>query len=239
LNTATEVLSSSNFPTIATGRLIMLGTIQHLEECLNDSVFSQKTLCRKIKEKLDIYWELIDSTTYISTILDPRYKFSLFDTNEMKNQAKQIIKNAAENYNATIISNSIQNEKIHSSSETSTNLLFFQKLRRKRFQEQGLEPASTSLNLIEKELNCYELTRCGENIDPLEWWKVNQIEYPVLSKLACDYLPIQATSVECERTFSIAKNTITDRRNRLDPETVQASVCLKSWIDNEFCQKNK
>ena len=33
-------------------------------------------------------------------------------------------------------------------------------------------------------------------------------------------------------------NTITDRKNRLDPETVQATICLKRWIDNQFCQKN-
>ena len=42
-----------------------------------------------------------------------------------------------------------------------------------------------------------------------------------------DYLAIQATSTESERTFSMADNTITDKR--LDPETVRASLCLKSW----------
>ena len=41
-------------------------------------------------------------------------------------------------------------------------------------------------------------------------------------------------AISCSYNF----NTITDKRNRLDPETVQATICLKSWIDNQFCQKN-
>ena len=48
-----------------------------------------------------------------------------------------------------------------------------------------------------------------------------------------DYLSIQATSVACEQAFSVAGNTITKTRNRLDPETARSILCAKSWIEND------
>ena len=57
-------------------------------------------------------------------------------------------------------------------------------------------------------------------------------KYPILSSIAKDYLIIQATSVAAEQAFSIAGNTITPTRNKLDSETAREILCLKSWIEN-------
>jgi hypothetical protein len=42
-----------------------------------------------------------------------------------------------------------------------------------------------------------------------------------------DILPIQASSVPCERVFSSSKKTITARRNALSPNLVEALQLLK------------
>jgi len=42
-----------------------------------------------------------------------------------------------------------------------------------------------------------------------------------------DILPIQASSVPCERVFSSSKETITARRNALSPQLVEAFQLLK------------
>ena len=42
-----------------------------------------------------------------------------------------------------------------------------------------------------------------------------------------DILPIQASSVPCERVFSSSKETITARRNALSPHLVEALQLLK------------
>jgi hAT family C-terminal dimerisation region len=42
-----------------------------------------------------------------------------------------------------------------------------------------------------------------------------------------DILPIQASSVPCERVFSSSKETITARRNSLAPDLVEALQLLK------------
>jgi hypothetical protein len=71
-----------------------------------------------------------------------------------------------------------------------------------------------------------------ESFDPREWWleTTQQKVYPHLSKMAIDLLSIPAMSAEVERLFSSCKITITDRRNRIGIDTVEAIECLKSWL---------
>ncbi|KAI8402270.1 hypothetical protein FOFC_17577 [Fusarium oxysporum] len=67
----------------------------------------------------------------------------------------------------------------------------------------------------------------------LAWWleETQQKTYPSLSKMAVDILSIPAMSAEPERLFSGAKITITDRRNRLGSDVIEALECLKSsWF---------
>ena len=58
-------------------------------------------------------------------------------------------------------------------------------------------------------------------------YKEHAQRWPNLYKLAIDLLPIQATSVPCERVFSASKETATGRRNRLKPNTMEAIQLLK------------
>jgi hypothetical protein len=69
--------------------------------------------------------------------------------------------------------------------------------------------------------------------DPLEWWHTKgKKEYPILYKMAVDFLSIPATSCECERVFSQAKKLITDERCRLSASTIEACETQKNWILN-------
>jgi len=48
-----------------------------------------------------------------------------------------------------------------------------------------------------------------------------------------DYLPIQATSVPCERVFSSAKDTDIAKRNRVSPFLMEALQILKHLLKKE------
>jgi hypothetical protein len=48
--------------------------------------------------------------------------------------------------------------------------------------------------------------------------------------MALDLLSIPSMSASVKRLFSRAKITITERRNLLGIEAVQAIECLKSWL---------
>jgi hypothetical protein len=57
--------------------------------------------------------------------------------------------------------------------------------------------------------------------------QINRSEFPTLFAIAMDYLPIQASSVPCERVFSPAKETDTVKRNRIHLMLMEALQMLK------------
>ena len=62
----------------------------------------------------------------------------------------------------------------------------------------------------------------------IQWWIDHSTMYPALSKMALDILSIPAMSAEVERVFSSAKLLITDNRNRLKEDIIEACEFLKS-----------
>ena len=70
----------------------------------------------------------------------------------------------------------------------------------------------------------------------LEHWQSPESLYPDLSQLAYDTCSIPAMSAECERVFSSTKLLITDRRNRLKEDIIEASEVLKSWLYQGKCE---
>lgn len=66
--------------------------------------------------------------------------------------------------------------------------------------------------------------------DPLAYWNSLYLSQPDLARFALDMLAIPLMSAECERVFSSAKHLITDPRNRLKADIIEANECLKSWF---------
>ena len=79
-----------------------------------------------------------------------------------------------------------------------------------------------------------------ESFNPVSWYKSQNGSYPILTAIAYNIYAVPAMSAEAERVFSryvsfsslltiTAKQTITDRRNRLNTDTVEIIECLNSW----------
>jgi hAT family C-terminal dimerisation region len=66
--------------------------------------------------------------------------------------------------------------------------------------------------------------------DALEFWNARYNTQPDLARFALDMLAIPMMSAECERVFSSAKRLLTDDRNRLYPDIIEANECLKHWF---------
>ena len=78
-----------------------------------------------------------------------------------------------------------------------------------------------------------ERTITVEDLDvpnPLSWWHRHKAEYPILYSMAVDLFSIPGMSAECERVFSQTKKLITEERNRLSPDTVEADQLQKHWL---------
>ena len=61
----------------------------------------------------------------------------------------------------------------------------------------------------------------------LIWWKLNQEELPLLSKLARLILAIPASSAKSERVFSVGGLIVSCRRGSLAPTKVEQLIVLK------------
>ena len=70
----------------------------------------------------------------------------------------------------------------------------------------------------------------GDVRDPLEYWHERRRRFPRLSRMALDFLTIQAMSAECERLFSAAGRMVTPLRSRLDADMIGMCQVLRSWL---------
>jgi len=70
--------------------------------------------------------------------------------------------------------------------------------------------------------------------NPLAWWVDRRHAWPVLSKLALNIFSTPAMSAEPERVFSDGSELITDKRNGLGDDTVEAEMIQKNWITSKI-----
>lgn len=144
--------------------------------------------------------------THVATFFDPRYKTIAYQNLEI-NDILEPIRN-----------------KLPATSNLPTNnntSIFVQRLSTARQQRN----ANT-----DELIRYWELADASFDMEPLSWWRAHSTEYPILSKMAQDYLSVQASSVPCEQLFSLAGNVISKKRNRLSSETARACLCLRSWM---------
>jgi len=84
---ATNILSGTKYPTIADMRFYFNEIRGHLNYCIELNNFDQYMMAASINRKLEDYWIMIDDTTTIASILDPRTKLSLFELGEPTTKA--------------------------------------------------------------------------------------------------------------------------------------------------------
>lgn len=92
------------------------------------------------------------------------------------------------------------------------------------------EAQKTPAEKAKDEIRRYRAARAaGLQENPLDWWRSNEREYPLLARVAKRYLCVPGTSVASERVFSTAGDIVTAKRS-----------CLTSGHVNEllFLQKN-
>ena len=63
--------------------------------------------------------------------------------------------------------------------------------------------------------------------NPMNWWRSNEKELPMLSQLAKQYLCIPGTSVPSERVFSTAGDILNAKRSVLRSDHVDQLIFLK------------
>jgi hypothetical protein len=69
--------------------------------------------------------------------------------------------------------------------------------------------------------------------NPLHWWRAHSVQFPNLSRLACDILSILGSAVAVERIFSGGRDLISLRRASLKPETIRLMMVSKHMLHQQ------
>ena len=67
--------------------------------------------------------------------------------------------------------------------------------------------------------------------DSFAWWNYKKLKYPILAKLAYQYLAISAISIASKRLFSNASNLLSAKRTHLDAKFFRRTLFLKRNAD--------
>ncbi|KAJ4962079.1 hypothetical protein NE237_021989 [Protea cynaroides] len=165
--------------------------------------------------------------TYMAAVLDPRIKTELIPENlNSENNLEEARNHFIRNY-ATSHFPTIPNGYTAQENEDGSGVSFAEEIARKRRR--------VSMSTTTDELTQY-LSEPPAPIptDVLNWWKVNSTRYPRLSVMARDFLAVQATSVAPDELFCCKGDEIDKQRCCLPHSSMQALLCIRSWIQNGF-----
>lgn len=185
-------------------------------------------IIKVFKEKLNYYLnEIVEKnlTIYhkISIFLFPPTnklkQFSETEIMEIKTECKLLMRDYGEYVAET------ENEVPSTSNISAKNSELLQD-----FMEEAI--FSNNNDAIEYEMRLYENTNVEfyDEFNVLKWWNSHKAEYPKLFRVSCRVLSTPASSAASERTFSYARNLITEKRSLIasNPYAVNRQMFIHS-----------
>jgi hypothetical protein len=141
------------------------------------------------------------STQKLAIILDPRFKIQGFTTMGWSAAAVGVTRARLESildeqyYRTTVPG--IQDNQVRRVPVDENLAAMFGDMGRRRTTgtQASMEASETARYLCEPPIDL--------NSDPLHWWKLNEHRFPTVARMARHYLAVCASSVPCERLFSV------------------------------------
>lgn len=203
LNVVTNVFCKENYSPVSMVRPLLAQLLdKHLKPRETDDKnvkYFKRTIIAEIKERFKLDWNKTSSVSVkqIASFLDPRYKDLKFESVPAREEIRSAVKNLMEEIYRTQGDDPAREpqesaeisdlEFLYGNSVTDANDVTVQ------FQTYVAEP------LLRYDLN------------PYEWWKSREHQYPALATLAKQYFAIPASSVSYDRCFSTAGCTVTSK----------------------------
>ncbi|XP_067281156.1 E3 SUMO-protein ligase ZBED1-like [Pseudorasbora parva] len=215
----TDALSGESYVSVSYVKPVL-----HL---MNTSVLAAKEedsdLTKSIKMKILDYMnskydnpatqELLDMTTF----MDPRFKVGYISSDKVSDISARVMSEIE----ATVS----KEQSLSNQDHQGPSDVILKKAKKSLGSFFKTSPAPSSVvpsHAVEAELNSYLVSpTIDSEMDPLTWWRLHQVNFPHLSKLARKYLCIPATSSPSERLFSTAGNVVTCQRTCLKPTKIK------------------
>ncbi|POG72301.1 hypothetical protein GLOIN_2v1170152 [Rhizophagus irregularis DAOM 181602=DAOM 197198] len=133
-----------------------------------------------IYQKISNYWPIMSESSQISSLLDPRVKFSAFEDEIEKVNAKNLVLNLTE------YSSALSPLAETTTGETGDDIVetrnFFRNLRNNTVML--VNNNTLASRTLDHEMERYLAIPLEDQVDPLLWWQVRREEFPILSRIA-------------------------------------------------------
>ncbi|NXB07268.1 ZBED4 protein, partial [Cnemophilus loriae] len=206
----------------------MIHILNRKIEMLFEETMGIDTMLKSLKEAMvsRLSSTLHDPRYIFATLLDPRYKTSLF-TEEEAEQYKQDLIRELEIMSSTSdddkpVSNGcdIGSPSTNSYGEDNLWSLMGDMKKTKDLKERAKLPEEMVLSYLEEEV-------LEHNCDPLTYWNFKKSSWPVLSKLAVRFLGCPPSIVPSERLFNTSNDSNNFSQSRLMIEHFEKLIFLK------------
>ncbi|OXB81018.1 UNVERIFIED_CONTAM: hypothetical protein H355_004938 [Colinus virginianus] len=206
----------------------MIHILNRKIEMLFEETMGIDTMLKSLKEAMvsRLSSTLHDPRYIFATLLDPRYKASLF-TEEEAEQYKQDLIRELEIMSSTSeddkpVSNGcdIGSPSTNSYGEDNLWSLMGDMKKTKDLKERAKLPEEMVLSYLEEEV-------LEHNCDPLTYWNFKKSSWPVLSKLAVRFLGCPPSIVPSERLFNTSNESNNFSQSRLMTEHFEKLIFLK------------
>lgn len=212
----------------------------------------ERALVEPMKEKWDKYWSSCNLVLAFAVVMDPRFKLKLVEFSFTKiygdnasSYVKVVDDGIHELYSEYVIQplmmtaanaeirnseNIVKTEVTEVSLSSPIASLGPSSDRLSDFDAFIHESSTTQQTKSELDQYLEEALLPRIPFDVLAWWKLNELKYPILSKMARDILSIPVSTVSSETAFKIGGNKLDVYRSSLQPETLEALICAKDWL---------
>ncbi|XP_041015937.1 zinc finger BED domain-containing protein DAYSLEEPER-like [Juglans microcarpa x Juglans regia] len=247
---AANILTSPSYP--ATNTFFL--EVSKLQIELTHAATSQdpfvSNLIKPLQEKFDKYWKDCYLVLAIAVVLDPRFKMKLVEFTLSKiygENADSWIRAVKDSVHELFLEHIAQAHPLPAIEEGNEGIT------KTETQQEGSQEGShvstvdglsdfetyineiTSSQHMKSELDQYleeSLLPRAREFDILDWWKLNKLKYPTLSKMASDVLSIPVCTVSPDCVFDTEVRKMDNYRSSLHPVTLEALVCTKDWFQS-------
>nr|CAE03220.2 OSJNBa0050F15.11 [Oryza sativa Japonica Group] len=236
IHAATEEFSGSTYPTSNLFYSHIVDIKRVLGQLLKSKDPILKEMANAMLEKFEKYWGPECNTLFaVALVVDPRFKMgminytfpALYEETVLPKKLTNVestLKSLHASYESELQSTSKENDATIQSTSTSLGTTSSHFSAASQFHEymKSKNAASLPKSDLKRYLDDPVEDIPAKSFNLLQWWRMNELKYPIVAKLAKDILTIPITSVSSESAFSTGGRVISDYRSSLLPSTVQA-----------------
>ncbi|KAK9288476.1 hypothetical protein L1049_016933 [Liquidambar formosana] len=201
-----------------------------------------RTVVEKMQQKFDKYWKDMFLVLTIATVMDPRYKMKYIEFSSSKfegsdgNSQVRVLEAIHSLYDDYVTRFSGKGNSTSSTQEEyspshieegccNSTVVFSDLQEYQQFIQCTSPPPRSDLDWYLKE----PVLPWSQDFNALSWWRAASPKYPILSRMARDFLAIPISLATSFEAFYTQKREADRRIISLKPALMNALMCTRSW----------